>query len=813
MKRIVISLFLLLLLWSCDKSEYAILLEELPFYTAQTEQMDSIATKSYGEIYLNSSNDLKLRVKWHNNDRLSIFQNNTFNSEYKYVGETGTTSGKFVATDFFGTGEDQEITTLGGPTYALYPYYESTTIDPTNKTITVDIPNIQQYAENSFGKGSNLSIAVTQGEEDNVLFFKNTCTWFVFYIYGNTTISKIEFVGKNGEKLAGPARITASNGSIPTIEMLSDNPVNLVMDCGVGGVSLGNTEETATEFWFTLPPTTFDNGFDVKATDVNGITRTIYSHSSSISFKRNIFKRLTSKKLEFNVTQEEINAIAHAKEKSALTALYNATNGDSWTNKENWRSDKPVGEWYGITTDTDGRVVDIDLSNNNLSGYIPDEIGEFSRLTRLNLNKAEDTDGAIGGPLPNSICNLTSLKYLYISNHNIEGEIPENIGNLTNLISLHLTGNKLTGSIPESIWTDLTLLDHLLLDNNELTGGPSANIEKAVSLTELYLGFNKFNTSLPAEICNLTNLEILNIHNSGLSGKIPDNIGNMKALISLECGDNNLYGEIPESIGDLINLTHLSFGSNYLKGGIPRTIGNLKNLKTLCLDINGLDGNIPIEIENLTQLTELKLHTNRLSYCEPDLSKLTELVSLELQNNMLCGNILDKVTSCTKLKLLDLSVNKIEGEIPGDLCNLTDLEVLNLHDNLLTGVIPQNIGNLTALTCLNLGGNQLSGEIPASIGNLKKVTYLAIGNQNLTGRIPNEILGLESIEKLYLDTNDLCEAIPNFSELKTIKILSIANNPNLTGSLPLDFVNRLNIDLSNTQITTTNIEDGSGEEM
>lgn len=44
------------------------------------------------------------------------------------------------------------------------------------------------------------------------------------------------------------------------------------------------------------------------------------------------------------------------KDREALIALYNATKGDSWTNKTNWLSDRPPDEWFGIKTNDDGRV-------------------------------------------------------------------------------------------------------------------------------------------------------------------------------------------------------------------------------------------------------------------------------------------------------------------------------------------------------------------------------------------------------------------------------------------------------------------------
>ena len=69
-------------------------------------------------------------------------------------------------------------------------------------------------------------------------------------------------------------------------------------------------------------------------------------------------------------------------DREALVALYNATDGENWNESAsaNWLSDAPLGEWEGVTTNDDGRVVVLYLSNNFLSGEIPPELGSLSDL-------------------------------------------------------------------------------------------------------------------------------------------------------------------------------------------------------------------------------------------------------------------------------------------------------------------------------------------------------------------------------------------------------------------------------------------------
>ena len=89
--------------------------------------------------------------------------------------------------------------------------------------------------------------------------------------------------------------------------------------------------------------------------------------------------------------------------RAALAALYNATNGSSWQDNTNWLSDRPLGEWYGVSTDADGRVTQLLLGGNELSGTIPPELGNLAYLQRLELR-----DNQFSGCVPVKLLDMTS---------------------------------------------------------------------------------------------------------------------------------------------------------------------------------------------------------------------------------------------------------------------------------------------------------------------------------------------------------------------------------------------------------------------
>ena len=99
---------------------------------------------------------------------------------------------------------------------------------------------------------------------------------------------------------------------------------------------------------------------------------------------------------------------------AALVALYNGTNGANWKTNTNWLSEAPLvslWDWHGVTTDENGRVTELALASNDLSGTIPAELGErnLTKLQRLDLSENE-----LSGAIPLTLMTLSQLSVLDI---------------------------------------------------------------------------------------------------------------------------------------------------------------------------------------------------------------------------------------------------------------------------------------------------------------------------------------------------------------------------------------------------------------
>ena len=145
-------------------------------------------------------------------------------------------------------------------------------------------------------------------------------------------------------------------------------------------------------------------------------------------------------------------------EREALMAFYDLMNGPNWSRSDNWGSDKPLNQWYGIGSTIgweddrryDGHVRSIFLPGIGVSGDLEKAIKILEDLPYLE-------DFSIQGnplkqPIPASIARLKGLRRISFWECQLTGKIPPELGNLEKMEYLEIFGNpELTGPIPASL--------------------------------------------------------------------------------------------------------------------------------------------------------------------------------------------------------------------------------------------------------------------------------------------------------------------------------------------------------------------------
>ncbi|XP_043691603.1 receptor-like protein 35 [Telopea speciosissima] len=511
-----------------------------------------------------------------------------------------------------------------------------------------------------------------------------------------------------------------------------------------------------------------------------------------------------------------------------------------------------------------------------LQGQVPRSLSNCDELEVLDIG-----DNQFNGTFPYWLENLSELRVLVMRSNNFGGHI----GQLSHVDSpfpnrhvFDISFNAFRGKLP------LRYILHskamMIAENNSdlsylsfqaKTSGYYYQDTVAIAYKGLYL-------EMPGILNTLVTIDL---SNNNFQGKIPEALGNLKALRVLNLSRNSLTGQIPFSLGNLSELESFDVSRNKLSGEIPRQLISLTFLSVLNLSYNNLIGSIPqrsqfdtfsnatyegnaglcglplsrkCEIpdgdlpptstfqqnEDSTHLFDLKFAV--VGYCSglivgliigqqlfwrgripPQISQLTELVSLDLSSNHFEGQIPSEISLLlTKLVFLDLSENS-DLEIPNlrallfvhhqnlsssslrelhldgvnlsapknrDWCHhlssaLPNLRVLSMIDCSLTGPLDASISSLRLLSELYLDLNQdLTSTVPSSLANLTSLTVLSLYHCGFHGDFPSNVFLQPNLTLIHLSRNPLLSVqLPEFPEVNnnSLQFLGASGTNFLTG--------------------------------
>ena len=385
-------------------------------------------------------------------------------------------------------------------------------------------------------------------------------------------------------------------------------------------------------------------------------------------------------------------------DKAALQALYNATDGDNWTNNTGWDLSRPLDStWLGVKVQ-DGRVIYLELKQKSLNGPIPPELGNLDNLQRLHLGSNH-----LSGSIPSELGNLVNLDRLYLTSNNLSGPLPASFTNLTNLHALHVDQTKVClrpsdvslrswydglfstrGEIPDCVVPAAPTT--LAADVQSVVNGVALSWDRADDATierwqvrwkvdgdfgdwadvpwSDWYSTSHTVTGLTAAMSHTFEVRAINATGEGAASSVsatPTVVAStptptpleadkaaLVALYNATDGDDWTYKTRWDPSQPLSSswygvtvrngrVNRLWLEENHLNGTIPAELGNLENLQDLALLVNHLSGSIPSELGNLTNLDDLYLSRNKLSGPLPaSFANLANLRRLGLRGTKVC---------------------------------------------------------------------------------------------------------------------------------------------------------------------------------
>ena len=538
--------------------------------------------------------------------------------------------------------------------------------------------------------------------------------------------------------------------------------------------------------------------------------------------------------------------------RSALEALYEATDGPNWVNNDNWLTDAPLGEWYGVDTNESGRVTSLNLPGNGLSGTIPPVLGQLASLERLELGNNQ-----LSGAIPTDLGNLANLQWLSLGANRLSGSIPSQLGNLANLRRLFLDINPdLTGKIPQSLM-QLSQLELLFIAGTRICVPTTAAFQAWLAtisqfwssglacdgslrisfLASSYEVREGESVEVTVRMIDQTEgparsatISLVATPGGGATGADYSGVPGRVAITAPASEETFLITAVKDSHYDNLETITLSF-RRPLPSGVtavspdtatvtiidPGTaeVTDREVLEALYEATGGpawidrsnwlstapLGEWLGVDTDGNGRVTSLNLPGNGLSgTIPPVLGRLASLERLVLGsrwdstarksfNNRLTGTLPPELGNLENLQGLDLSNNQLSGSISIELGALSNLRGLDLSNNQLSGPIPTQLGALENLEVLKLRGNRLSGLIPTQVGNLENLYLLELHRNRLSGPIPARLGALENLQWLNLGANQLNGPIPaQLGSLDNLQELSLYNNQ-LGGSIPTELAN------------------------
>eukprot|EP01104_Vermistella_antarctica_P007109 TRINITY_DN1784_c0_g1_i1.p1 TRINITY_DN1784_c0_g1~~TRINITY_DN1784_c0_g1_i1.p1 ORF type:complete len:1436 (-),score=219.60 TRINITY_DN1784_c0_g1_i1:255-4562(-) len=533
-----------------------------------------------------------------------------------------------------------------------------------------------------------------------------------------------------------------------------------------------------------------------------------------------------------NATIPTVEDFDPVKERDALMAIYDATDGKHWQGNSSdkrwgtgWPCDlkkakyfeeqeiplpsvtMPFGAsyiyWNGIycyaepgQTDGNGTVAGLYAGSFGLDGKLPDVFEAFPNLRWMIMNV-----NSLRGRIPPSIAYLHHLAYLDFS-HNGFTSIPVKFQPYCHLIYLGLMSNRLE-KLPRSL-VNCQILETVSLAYNEIE---SVTDVVPNCVTVLYAIGNKIKKLFGGGDCDrLQNMTAIDMRYNPL-GHISPSLQRMPSLQWVEFGWGQLSGHIDEYefFSNMSSLRGLGLAANEITGPFPAWTRRLKNIERLDFSDNQMGGPIQPDFFKPCDTIVCESPFRILSFVNisnnqftgglpPTLSAVQNLLVLDLSHNKFTGGLSEFGTDSfdylfptfggmINLLALDISHNEMSGDMPSIL-PVRRLQYMDMSHNYFTGELPKGTQETSFLSHLDMSHNFLSGSLPKTIYRTPSMQNFDISYNRIHGTIEKQVGALAKLSKFDVSHNRMSGPVtPYFSRTNINKFL--INNNKFGGFLPL----------------------------
>lgn len=484
---------------------------------------------------------------WSSDDAIAVFSGNNAASEFKLTSGANTNTAEFEGN----AASDNMV--------AIYPY--SIVKGRTGSTISVTLPEVQEYVSGDIPQGAYPMAAVSDGA---VLPFYNLCSVLRLRMFGELTVKSITFTPNDAStKASGNATVNAAD---KMLTMSSDAEATVKLNCA-NGVKL---TRTSTDFLMVVPAQKYTGGFTITInTDQGAVVKAV---KSDVTLSRSVLYPI--KTFECKIDHSKDNIVFEDANFKAYMIKNFDTDGDGEISYE---------EALAIT------MIDVDTDNiESLAG-----IEHMANLTELNC----EGPFVMSGYEPEE--GRGKLKTLDVSKN-------------TKLTKLYCGFNQ---------FSSLDLTSNVLLERLRCAGNDLNNLDvsKNTELTRL-TAYNNHLSSI--DVSNNTKLEVIDLSNNQIKSI---DISKNESLATFNCDDNLLTELDPSNNQKLTNiycsnnnLSSINVRKNQklaklviIGNSIPQIdLRNNSELTHLFCEKNKIS---ELDLSNNTKLRQLTVNDNSLS--------------------------------------------------------------------------------------------------------------------------------------------------------------------------------------------------------